>query len=69
VPGLDQRLIMQSGLAYTILRPTGFMQNFVNYDSARIAAEAVLRSPRREAWVRLRGFSVSAPTVLRMSHA
>ena len=45
-----ERQVMELGLAYTILRPTGFMQNFVNYDSARIAAEAGCARPgaRRE---------------------
>lgn len=52
---------------YTILRPTGFMQNFVNYDSARIAAEGVLHSPRREAqvsWIDVRDIAAVAVAVL-----
>ena len=62
-----ERQVMGSGLAYTILRPTGFMQNFVNYDSAPIAAEAVLRSPRREArvsWIDVRDIAAVAAAVL-----
>ncbi len=62
-----ERQIMESGLSYTLLRPTGFMQNFVNYDSARIAAESVLRSPRREAqvsWVDVRDIAAAAVAVL-----
>ena len=65
--GMVERQVMESGLAYTILRPTGFMQNFVNYDSARIAAEGVLRSPRREAqvsWVDVRDIAAVAVAVL-----
>ena len=65
--GMVERQVMESGLAYTILRPTGFMQNFVNYDSARIAAEAVLRSPRREArvsWIDVRDIAAVAAAVL-----
>jgi uncharacterized protein YbjT (DUF2867 family) len=65
--GMVERQVMQSGVAYTILRPTGFMQNFVNYDSTRIAAEAVLRSPRREArvsWIDVRDIAAAAVAVL-----
>ena len=65
--GMVERQVMESGLAYTILRPTGFMQNFVNYDSVGIAAEAVLRSPRREArvsWIDVRDVAAVAAAVL-----
>src|SRR5262245_11123684 len=65
--GMVERQLMESGLAHPILRPTGFMQNFVNYDSARIAAEGVLRSPRREAqvsWVDVRDIAAVAMAVL-----
>jgi uncharacterized protein YbjT (DUF2867 family) len=65
--GMVERQVMESGLAYTILRPTGFMQNFVNYDSVGIAAEAVLRSPRREArvsWIDVRDIAAVAAAVL-----
>jgi len=65
--GMVERQVMASGLAYTILRPTGFMQNFVNYDSTRIAAEGVLRSPRREArvsWIDVRDIADVAVAVL-----
>jgi len=65
--GMVERQVMESGLAYSILRPTGFMDNFVNYDSARIAAEAVLRSPRREArvsWIDVRDIAAVAAAVL-----
>ncbi|THK34024.1 SDR family NAD(P)-dependent oxidoreductase [Ensifer sp. MPMI2T] len=65
--GMVERQLIESGLPYTILRPTGFMQNFVNYDSARIAAEGVLRSPRREAqvsWIDVRDIAGVAVAVL-----
>lgn len=65
--GMVERQLMESGLPYTILRPTGFMQNFVNYDSATIAAEGVLRSPRREAqvsWIDVRDIAAVAVAVL-----
>ena len=65
--GMVERQVIESGLAYSILRPTGFIDNFVNYDSARIAAEAVLRSPRREArvsWIDVRDIAAVAVAVL-----
>jgi uncharacterized protein YbjT (DUF2867 family) len=43
------------------------MQNFVNYDSAGIAAEGVLRSPRRDAqvsWIDVRDIAAAAVAVL-----
>lgn len=65
--GLVERQVMGSGLAWTVLRPTGFMQNFVNYDAAGIAAEGVLRSPRGEArvsWIDVRDIAAAAVAVL-----
>ena len=65
--GMVERQLIESDLPYTILRPTGFMQNFVNYDSATIAAEGVLRSPRREAqvsWIDVRDIAAVAVAVL-----
>ncbi|HVK91341.1 MAG TPA: SDR family oxidoreductase [Mycoplana sp.] len=65
--GMVERQLIESGLPYTILRPTGFMQTFVNYDSAGIAAEGVLRSPRREAqvsWIDVRDIAAVAVAVL-----
>ena len=65
--GMVERQLMQSGLAYTILRPTGFMQNFVNYDAARIAADAVIGAPlgdARVSWIDVRDIAGVAATVL-----
>jgi uncharacterized protein YbjT (DUF2867 family) len=65
--GVIERQLIQSSLAYTILRPTGFMQNFVNYDAARIAAEAVIRAPlgdARVSWIDVRDIAGVATTVL-----
>ena len=65
--GMIERELMRSGPAYTILRPTGFMQNFVNYDAARIAAEAVIRAPwgdARVSWIDVRDIAGVAATVL-----
>jgi uncharacterized protein YbjT (DUF2867 family) len=65
--GMVERQLMQSGLAYTILRPTGFMQNFVNYDAVRIAADAAVRAPLRDArvsWIDVRDIAAAAAAVL-----
>jgi uncharacterized protein YbjT (DUF2867 family) len=65
--GMLERELMRSGLAYTILRPTGFMQNFVNYDAARIAADAVIRAPLGEArvsWIDVRDIAAVAAVVM-----
>lgn len=40
-----ERLLEASGLAYTLLRPGGFMQNFVHYYGHAIRTEGVLRLP------------------------
>jgi uncharacterized protein YbjT (DUF2867 family) len=65
--GIVERDLMQSGLAYTILRPTGFMQNFVNYDATRIAATGALRAPlgdARVSWIDVRDIAAAAAAVL-----
>ena len=65
--GMVERQLMQSGLAYTILRPTGFMQNFVNYDAARIAADAAIRAPlgdARVSWIDVRDIAGVAAAVM-----
>jgi uncharacterized protein YbjT (DUF2867 family) len=65
--GMVERQLMQSSLAYTILRPTGFMQNFVNYDAARIAAEGAIRAPlgdARVSWIDARDIAGVAAVVL-----
>ena len=65
--GLVERQLMQSGLAYTILRPTGFMQNFVNYDAARIAATGAIRAPLADArvsWIDVRDIAAVAAAVM-----
>lgn len=65
--GMVERQLMQSGLAYTILRPTGFMQNFVNYDAARIAADAAIRTPlgdARVSWIDVRDIAAVATAVM-----
>ena len=65
--GMVERQLMQSGLAYTILRPTGFMQNFVNYDAARIAADAAIRAPlgdARVSWIDVRDIAAVAAAVM-----
>lgn len=36
--GTIDQLIEQSGIAYTLLRPNGFMQNWVNFSAAQIKA-------------------------------
>src|SRR5262245_50321717 len=45
--GMVERQLMESGLAYTILRPTGFMQNFVNYDASTHQGVDHLQSDRQ----------------------
>jgi uncharacterized protein YbjT (DUF2867 family) len=65
--GIVDRQLMQSGLTYTILRPTGFMQNFVNYDAARIAATGAIRAPlgnARVSWIDVRDIAAAAAAVL-----
>lgn len=65
--GMVERHLMQSGLLYTILRPTGFMQNFVNYDAPRIAATGVIRAPlgdARVSWIDVRDIAATAAAVL-----
>jgi uncharacterized protein YbjT (DUF2867 family) len=65
--GMAERQLMQSSLAYTILRPTGFMQNFVNYDAARIAADAAIGAPlgdARVSWIDVRDIAGVAAAVL-----
>lgn len=46
-----EREIEASGLAWTFLRPNGFMQNVVNYMSGTIKAEGVFYSPTADARV------------------
>jgi len=65
--GMVERQLMQSGLKYTILRPTGFMQNFVNYDAARIVATGAIRAPlgdARVSWIDVRDIAAVAAAVL-----
>ncbi len=40
-----EKAIEKSGLAYTFLRPTGFMQNFVNYNAGSIKAQGAIYEP------------------------
>ncbi|TGE26974.1 SDR family oxidoreductase [Hymenobacter metallicola] len=46
-----ERYLEQSGLAYSILRPGSFMQNFVNYNADSICREGKLYMPLGEAKV------------------
>lgn len=46
-----ERAIERSGMAYTLLRPNGFMQNFVNYDGAGIRSHAAFYYPCHNAAV------------------
>jgi uncharacterized protein YbjT (DUF2867 family) len=65
--GMIERQLMYSGLTYTILRPTGFMQNFVNYEAAKIAATGTIRAPlgdARVSWIDVRDIATVAATVL-----
>jgi uncharacterized protein YbjT (DUF2867 family) len=65
--GMIERQLMHSGLVYTILRPTGFMQNFVNYDAPRIVADAAIRAPlgdTRVSWIDVRDIASVAAAVL-----
>lgn len=43
-----ERAIEASGLAWTFLRPNGFMQSFVNNQAASIRARGVLQQPERQ---------------------
>lgn len=40
-----ERAIEAEGLAHTFLRPTGFMQNFVNYSASTIKGEGAIYAP------------------------
>jgi uncharacterized protein YbjT (DUF2867 family) len=40
-----EKAIEKSGVAYTFLRPTGFMQNFVNYNAGSIKAQGAIYEP------------------------
>ncbi|HTK94332.1 MAG TPA: SDR family oxidoreductase [Terriglobales bacterium] len=40
-----EKAIEKSGVAYTFLRPTGFMQNFVTYQSGSIRGQGALYEP------------------------
>jgi uncharacterized protein YbjT (DUF2867 family) len=40
-----EKAIEKSGMAYTFLRPTGFMQNFVNYNAGSIKAQGAIYEP------------------------
>jgi uncharacterized protein YbjT (DUF2867 family) len=40
-----EHYIIQSGIPYTFLRPNGFMQNFVNYNSKSIVEQNVIYMP------------------------
>lgn len=44
-----ERAIEDSGLAWTFLRPNGFMQNVVNYMSATIKAQGAFYQPAEDA--------------------
>lgn len=44
-----ERVIEASGLAWTHLRPNGFMQNFVNYQAGSIKAQNAFYAPAGEA--------------------
>ena len=44
-----ERAIAGSGLSFTLLRPAGFMQNFVSYYGPAIRSEGVLRLPCADA--------------------
>jgi uncharacterized protein YbjT (DUF2867 family) len=46
-----ERAIERSGMAYTFLRPNGFMQNFVNYDGDAIRAQGAFYYPCHNAAV------------------
>lgn len=41
--GMAERRVMETGLPYTMLRPTNFMQNFIYYNVAGLAKSRVLR--------------------------
>lgn len=41
--GTAERRVMETGLPYTMLRPTNFMQNFINYNVAGLAKSRTLR--------------------------
>lgn len=41
--GMAERRVMETGLPYTMLRPTNFMQNFINYNVAGLAKSRTLR--------------------------
>jgi uncharacterized protein YbjT (DUF2867 family) len=65
--GIIERELMQSGIPFTILRPTGFMQNFVNYEAAGIAATGALHAPlgdARVSWIDVRDIAAVAAIVL-----
>lgn len=40
-----EKAIENSGIAWTFLRPTGFMQNFVNYNAGSIKAQGAIYEP------------------------
>ena len=46
-----ERAIERSGMAYTLLRPNGFMQNFVNYDGEAIRSQGAFYYPCHNAAV------------------
>jgi len=46
-----ERAIERSGMAYTFLRPNGFMQNFVNYDGEAIRSQGAFYYPCHNAAV------------------
>jgi uncharacterized protein YbjT (DUF2867 family) len=46
-----ERAIERSGMAYTFLRPNGFMQNFVNYDGDAIRSQGAFYYPCHNAAV------------------
>ena len=41
--GMAERRVMETGVPYTMLRPTNFMQNFIYYNVAGLAKSRVLR--------------------------
>ncbi|RYU77933.1 SDR family oxidoreductase [Hymenobacter persicinus] len=62
-----ERYLEQSGLAYTILRPGGFMQNFFNYSGESIRQEGKLYLPLGEgkvSYIDARDIAATAAAVL-----
>jgi uncharacterized protein YbjT (DUF2867 family) len=62
-----EQYLEQSGLSYTILRPSSFMQNFIHYNGSTISEEGKFYLPLDEApvsYVDVRDIAAVAATIL-----